>query len=503
MFSYGTSSEAKFIDHHSLMSKTEEPRKKSPQLTSPSSGQASTTSLLALFSSCLPLRASVRRTRALYYDLLKQCRLIVMNLHRIVVKALPALASSAICLPILYNNHSARASYEIHSSSTWADSRMMFRERSHQSAVTTGSHEHIDSFIYLAQSQIPSTSTHLIIFFGGAGDSSVSETVKTLASALQKRYRSSGLGSEKVFIKYFPWDEEAASTNAVREHLKGFPNSSIILVGHSYGGDTAFKVADKLEKDIRIRLLVTLDPVGHYYGINSNIDCRPDYPSGSGRKSEEERQCELQRSQRKKPASTDKWINVWAKRASTLGDLVSSAGGRWNGQANADQDIPMDLAHGEASRMYSEAESIVLGVINQNNSVKKHTCQQTVDRVIASIRTSGAKLTSFSISKGAANDGREGNPTSRSDELHIILRDSSRPGPQPVSETLFHEESMKKRADDILLSCSNTAIVDFGLYGTEFGWSYFVDSNGRALTGRCIDPDRSRRVVRWGEQVCL
>jgi pimeloyl-ACP methyl ester carboxylesterase len=300
----------------------------------------------------------------------------VMNLHRIVVKALPALASSAICLPILYNSHSARASFEIHSSSTWADSRMMFRERSHQPAVTTGGHEYIDSLIDLAQSQIPSTSTHLIILFGGAGDSSVSETVKTLASALQKRYRSSGLGSEKILIKYFPWDEEAASTNAVREHLKGFPNSSIILVGHSYGGDTAFKVADKLEKDIRIKLLVTLDPVGHYYGINNNLDCRPDYPSSSGRKSEDERQCELQRSQRKKPASTDKWINVWAKGASTFGDLVSSAGERWNSQANANEDIPMDLAHGEASRMYSQAESSVLGVLNQASRNKYQAAKQ-------------------------------------------------------------------------------------------------------------------------------
>ncbi|MFN9548606.1 MAG: hypothetical protein ACK6AD_16350 [Cyanobacteriota bacterium] len=225
--------------------------------------------------------------------------------------------------------------------------------------MTTGGHARIDSPINLAQSQIPSISTPLIIFFGGAGDSSVSETVKTLASALQKRYRSSGSGSEKVLIKYFPWDGEAASTNAIRVHLRVFPNSSIILVGHSYGGDTAFKVADKLEKDKRVKLLVTLDPVGHYYGINNNLDCRPDYPSDTGRKSEEERQCELQRRQRKKPASTDKWINVWAKGASTFGDLVSSAGGRWNRQANADQDIPMNLAHAEASKMYFKTESLV------------------------------------------------------------------------------------------------------------------------------------------------
>jgi pimeloyl-ACP methyl ester carboxylesterase len=435
--------------------------------TCPWSGHAAVMSVSAAVASCLPLRGSVRRTRALYYDHLKQRRLMVMNLHRIYVKALPALVSSTICIPILYNNHSARASYEIHSISTWADSRMIFRERSHQPAVTTGGHEHIDSLTYLAQSQIPSTSTHLIIFFGGAGDSTVSETVKTLASAIQKRYRSSGLGSEKVLIKYFPWDEEAASTNAVMEHLKGFPNSSIILVGHSYGGDTAFTVADKLEKDIRIKLLVTLDPVGHYYGNNNNLDCRPDYPSSSGRKSKEERQCELQRSQRKKPASTDKWINVWAKGASTFSDLVSTAGGRWNGQANADQDIPMDLAHGEASRMYSKADSSVLAILNSYGDSEKSipSCNATIDSVKAELTRKG-----FFVPYKVVHLGKVIRPGIRVDKSQIRKYWFDYPEDRTESVVFSLGEVgglwtspkyMATLASKIINSCRSVGIVDF------------------------------------------
>ena len=361
-----------------------------------------------------------------------------------------------------------------------------------------------NSQFYLSQSVESAANVPIIILFGGAADDTISNTVKNLASRLQKKYASSGSSSGKIAIKYFTWSEEAASRVAIEEHMRKYPSSSVILVGHSYGGDTAYAVADNFGKNMRIELLVTLDPVGHS-GINNKQDCAEEYPTGSSRISQQRKQCEIQRRQRQKPENVTKWINVWANGASSaFSDVVSSAGERWNSQANANEDIPIDLAHGEASRMYSKAESSVLGVINQNNSEKKQTCQQTVDRVISSIRTSGAKLTSFSISKGTANHGMEGNPTSRSDELNIILRDSSRPWPHPVSQSLLGHISMKKIADDIFLSCSNTAIVSFGIYQTDQAGAFFVDSNGRAIAGRCIDPDRSRRsLIKWGEVVCL
>ncbi len=63
--------------------------------------------------------------------------------------------------------------------------------------------------------------------------------------------------------KYFEWDD----TNAILEEIKKRdPNQPVILVGHSFGGDTAMKVAQKLNTlDYGFRkvdLLVTIDKVG-------------------------------------------------------------------------------------------------------------------------------------------------------------------------------------------------------------------------------------------------
>jgi thioesterase domain-containing protein len=140
--------------------------------------------------------------------------------------------------------------------------------------------------------------------------------------------RDAANGGKGVDVMYFTWDQENESMNAVKEHLRNYPSSPVVMIGHSYGGDTAFKVADKLGKDVSIKLLVTLDPVGNYYGVNNKQDCRDEYPTGSGRISQQEKQCELQRRQRRKPDNTVKWINVWAKGAATLGDAISSLGDR-------------------------------------------------------------------------------------------------------------------------------------------------------------------------------
>jgi pimeloyl-ACP methyl ester carboxylesterase len=426
-----------------------------------------------------------------------------MTQHKIATVATSSMALALISISTLPVSSDARAGYAFHSRTELNLSALGFNKSPLGPVNSYHRNPHISSDLFLAQSSNSSQSKPLLILYGGAGDNSISNTVLKLKNRLEGQYREIGNGGKGVDVMYFTWDQENESMNAVKEHLRNYPSSPVVMIGHSYGGDTAFKVADKLGKDVSIKLLVTLDPVGNYYGVNNKQDCRDEYPTGSGRISQQEKQCELQRRQRRKPDNTVKWINVWAKGAATLGDAISSLGDRWNRQANADQDVPMDLAHGEAGRMYSKAESSVLGVLFQNNPMKKETCQQTVDRVITSMRSSGAKLTSFRISKGTANSGRTGNPTSRSDELRMTLRDSKRPGPQPISESLFQKENMTKWADDIFLSCSNTAIVDFGLYGTELIWDYFVDANGRAFAGKCIEPDRSRSSTRWGDQVCL
>jgi pimeloyl-ACP methyl ester carboxylesterase len=273
--------------------------------------------------------------------------------------------SALVCLSTLHVKAYCRATYASMQSHSTILSKAFNADVIPPTDITSW-HLRQGSKIYLSQSSEASKRIPMMIIFGGAADGTISNTVKNLAISLQRKYHSSEADSrEAVIIRYFTFVEEDASVNAIREHLGKYPNSPVILVGHSWGGDTAYKVADNISKDIRINLLLTLDPVGHS-GINNKQDCAEEYPTGSPRISQREKQCEIQRRQRQKPANVNKWINVWAKGASAFSDLVSSAGERWNSQANADKDIPMDLAHGEARKMYLAAESTILADLNHD-----------------------------------------------------------------------------------------------------------------------------------------
>ena len=93
----------------------------------------------------------------------------------------------------------------------------------------------------------------LLVFYGGAFDSK-SEIVKRLARDFKRN--SAG----QAVIEYYAHDEENVSHSFVQRHLIEYPKSPIGLIGHSYGGDTAYGVAKDWEDQISI--LVTLDAVG-------------------------------------------------------------------------------------------------------------------------------------------------------------------------------------------------------------------------------------------------
>lgn len=96
----------------------------------------------------------------------------------------------------------------------------------------------------------PSKCKPLLVAYGGALDSQTG-IVKGLATRLENNI--SGV------VLYHTYDEEFISSNLIREHLKRFPSSPVVLMGHSYGGDTAYGAAEGWNRNIR--LLVTLDPV--------------------------------------------------------------------------------------------------------------------------------------------------------------------------------------------------------------------------------------------------
>ena len=54
-------------------------------------------------------------------------------------------------------------------------------------------------------------------------------------------------------------------------------------------------------------------------------------------------------------------------------------------------------------------------------SEPKLGCQATVDKVLQEIRSKGVRRTWFKLYEERANENNTGNPTNRTDELHIIL----------------------------------------------------------------------------------
>jgi len=64
---------------------------------------------------------------------------------------------------------------------------------------------------------------------------------------------------DPVTVLYMTWDQGEEMQVAISEHRKKFPYSKIVLVGHSWGGDTVIRSGSAQENPID--LAVTLDAV--------------------------------------------------------------------------------------------------------------------------------------------------------------------------------------------------------------------------------------------------
>ena len=118
----------------------------------------------------------------------------------------------------------------------------------------------------------------------------------------------------------------------------------IALVGHSWGGNSALKVARKIAGQmgdgITIELLVTLDPVSRRY-FQRNIV---------------------------KPVNVKRWLNVhidYSRASMEYSNLVARLGGCWGHCRNADRNICLnwdthknkEITHTMANRQFVEVES--------------------------------------------------------------------------------------------------------------------------------------------------
>lgn len=311
-----------------------------------------------------------------------------------------------------------------------------------------------------------------------------------------------------LVVEYYPWDKYTESINYIQNHLKNYPNSPIVLVGHSYGGDTAYVVARSL--GAKVQLLVTLDPVGKS-GIDNKKDCSSDYPSSSNRRTQSQIECEQAKKQRSKPSNVVNWVNIWVTNAGTGSDVIAQIGEPWNKQKNADQDIPLaNVPHSEALKMYIEVNDrvfLTLETISSDSSEPKLGCQATVDKVLQEIRSKGVRRAYIDLSKGTANEGRTGNPTNRTDELSIGLSpfNETYTNRDPKSENIINnimssEVLMKSWADRIVVNCSNTAIVSFGADQSDWVVSYYIQSDVKTKLMNCVNTQTPPSILHWGEE---
>ena len=119
-----------------------------------------------------------------------------------------------------------------------------------------------------------------------------------------------------------------------REVLERAAGTPIVLVGHSYGADAAYHLAEALAEDDSVDLLLTLDPVSTF---------------GEGRAVP-------------RPAGVRRWINVRVGSGVGLSScgLVGSLGGAWPAQSAADVDLrfPRDPADDDPDRDHCKTDEM-------------------------------------------------------------------------------------------------------------------------------------------------
>ena len=61
---------------------------------------------------------------------------------------------------------------------------------------------------------------------------------------------------------------------------------------------------------------------------------------------------------------------------------------------------------------------------------------------------------------------------------------------------------MKSWTDKIVANCGNTAIVSFGVYPSDWGEDYYIQSDGTTKLNKCV-PAGTHGLLPWGVSPCL
>ncbi len=162
----------------------------------------------------------------------------------------------------------------------------------------------------------------LVIFVGGLLDGTT-ELAKGISNAIQNDARASQAAVE---VQYASHDEPSRLRSWIRDAQ---PGTRIVVVGHSWGADTAAQTVARLGQEGRlVDLLVTIDPVGR--GLSD------DYL-------------------RRVRAGALEWVNVNAAGGdrSNFTNQIAEAGGAYGSrpQRFASQHIDTPFAHGDFGPM--------------------------------------------------------------------------------------------------------------------------------------------------------
>jgi hypothetical protein len=192
----------------------------------------------------------------------------------------------------------------------------------------------------------------LLVMFGGAGDQSGNGPIKNLSAQLRNSYQISGLT-----VMYYGQTEAHRALIEIRNHVRLYgPHIPVVIVGHSWGGHSAYYVARELgsltiENNLKrvvisertgnadrvnVDLLVTLDPVTNPY---------PNLPPLIGRND--------------RPSNVRRWVNIYTD--SGLYDAV----GRWGSESGASQNISTRDSHSKPDRLYRRAEGQVVEALRR------------------------------------------------------------------------------------------------------------------------------------------
>ncbi len=160
----------------------------------------------------------------------------------------------------------------------------------------------------------------LVVCIGGASDKLFVKAVQDMEKSLAAQLKPIG-----VHTQYFTWDKQKYVADFIEKYNERFPNVPIVVIGHSYGADTAVRLVPRALKKAKISLILSLDAVSRSKGVDSF------------------------------PRNTLKWVNVYTTKKSFNGG-IAGLGGHWLSESEATKNIrSTTLDHVDANSMLNLA----------------------------------------------------------------------------------------------------------------------------------------------------